>query len=390
MGSAITTVAAALQVYALSHSALAVGAISITEAIPMVAGMLVGGALADAFDRRLLILASQVSAGACLIGLAANAASGRPRIWVLYLLIAASGAVLGLGAPARSAALPALVPPQLLPAAITLNSMIYQGAALIGPALAGLVVARYGYASAYGVDAASFLAYTAAAAAMRPLPPGAGATRPGLRSFLEGLGYLGRRSMLIGLLLIDVDAMVFGMPRALFPALGNGTFHAGAVGVGLLYAAPAAGAIIGAATSGWISRLHRAGLVLISSVLVWGAAITGFGLTRILPVALGLLVLAGAADLVSEVLRSTLLQLSIPDGLRGRLSALWLAQANGAPALGNLRAGAVASVATPAVSVVSGGLACILGVLLLCRYLPTLRTARFHPATAEPQAPHAP
>jgi len=376
LGSAIAAVAAALQVYDLSHSSLAVGAISLVGAVPMVAAMLVGGTLADGYDRRLLISLSQALAGLTAAGLAYNAASPHPRLWLLYALVALGGAVVGLGGPARSAAVPTLVSSELLSAAVTLNSTVYQATTLLGPALAGLLVARFGFIAAYGADAAANFLCALAVARMKPLRPSEANSRPGMRCFLEGLTFVRRHSLLIGLLLVDVNAMVFGMPSALFPALGTGIFHGGASVVGLLYAAPAAGALIGAATSGWIARVRRAGPALIASVVVWGGAIAGFGLTSVLPLALALLAVAGAADLVSEVFRSTLLQLFIPNSFRGRLSALWLAQTNASPALGNLEAGGVATVTNPSFSVVSGGLACIAGALLLGRLLPALRDAR--------------
>lgn len=376
LGNAVTAVAAAVQVYDLTRSSLAVGALSVAEAVPMVAAMLVGGALADAFDRRRLILVPQLVAGVLVAGLALNAGFPHPRLWLVYVLLAASGAALGLGAPARSAALPSLVTADLLPAAVALNSTVNQVASLVGPALGGLIVARFGLTAAFWGDVAGFGAYALLVACIGPLPPRGVGTRPGLRSFVQGLSYVRHHGLVVGLLLIDVDAMLFGMPKALFPAIGTVTFHGGPAVVGLLYAAPAAGALVAAATSGWISAVRRAGPVLLASVMVWGAAIAAFGFTRALPVALILLAVAGAADLVSEVLRSSLLQLSVPDSLRGRLTALWLAQANGAPALGNLEAGAVATITSPAVSVISGGLACILGAALLARLLPALRTAR--------------
>ncbi|MHB8294594.1 MAG: MFS transporter, partial [Acidimicrobiales bacterium] len=268
VGNAVTAVAAALQVYDLTHSSLAVGAISAAEAVPMVAAMLVGGALADAFDRRRLILFPQLIAGVLLAGLAANAALPHPRLWLVYLLVATSGAALGVGAPARSAAVPTLVAPELLPAAVALNSTVNKLASLVGPALGGLIVARFGLTAAFGADAVCFGAYAVVVAFVGPLPPSTRTTRPGARSFAEGLTYVRHHGLVIGLLLIDVDAMVFGMPKALFPAIGTVTFHGGPATVGLLYAAPAAGALAAAATSGWISAVRRAGPVLLASVMV--------------------------------------------------------------------------------------------------------------------------
>ncbi|MBO0818627.1 MAG: MFS transporter, partial [Actinobacteria bacterium] len=383
LGSAIATVGAAVQAYGMTHSSLAVGALGMAAAVPMVTGMLAGGAVADATDRRLLILAAEAAAGVIVAGLAVNAASGHPQLWLLFVLAAASGAVAGLGTPARSAAVPTLVTAKQFPAAAALNATVNKAAALAGPAIAGLVIAQFGVAATFGADAASYLICALMAARLRPLWPGGGGRRAGLGSFAEGLGYLRHHRLVTGLLLVDVTAMVFGMPSALFPAIGAGRFHGGATTVGLLYAAPAAGALAGALTSGWIARVRRAGRVLLASVMVWGLAVCGFGLAPSLPMALAWLALAGTGDLVSEVLRSSMLQLSIPDRLRGRLSALWLAQANAAPALGNLEAGGVAAISTPIISVISGGLACALGAVLLARVCPILRRARLRPGNQE-------
>src|SRR5215472_16301649 len=276
LGGAVTMVAAALQAYRMTHSSLMVGALGVAEAVPMTAGMLIGGALADAADRRRLVLVTEAAGGVIIAGLAVNAASGQPRLWLLFLLTAASGAAAGLGAPARSAATAALVTADQLPAAVALNATVNQSAALAGPAIAGLVIARFGVTAAFTADAASYLCCALVAARIRPLRPGGGG-RAGLGRFAEGLGYLRRHRLVAGLLLIDVNAMVFGMPSALFPAIGTGTFHGGAAAVGLLYAAPAAGALAGALTSGWIGRVRHAGRVLLASVAVWGLAICGFG-----------------------------------------------------------------------------------------------------------------
>lgn len=388
LGGAIAMVAAAVQAYDMTHSSFAVGALGVTAAAPMVAGLLIGGVIADAAERRRVVMATEAAAGVIVTGLAANTASGHPRLWLLFLLAAADGAAAGLGAPARSAAAAALVDAGQLPAAAALNATVNKAAALAGPAAAGVVIARFGVTAAFAADSVSYLAGALMAARMRPLPPGASGRRASLGSLAESLGYLRRHRLVAGLLLIDLNAMAFGMPSALFPAIGTGTFHGGAATVGLLYAAPAAGALTGALTSGWIATVRHAGWVLLASVAVWGAAICGFGVAPGLLASLLLLGLAGAADLVSEVLRSSLLQLSIPDGLRGRLSALWLAQANGAPALGNLEAGGVAAISTPAISVISGGLACILGAALLARLCHPMRTARFPATPAGRSATH--
>jgi MFS family permease len=211
---------------------------------------------------------------------------------------------------------------------------------------------------------------------MRPLPPAGGGTKAGLRSILEGLRFVRERPILQGVFIVDLDAMVFGMPRALFPALGTEVFRGGTTAVGLLYAAPGAGALLAALTTGWVSRIRRHGLAVVIAVAIWGAAITAFGFSRSLPLALGLLAIAGAADVVSAVFRATMLQTSIPDSLRGRLSALQIAVVTGGPRLGDAEAGAVAALTDVRVSVVSGGLACLAGVAVLALLLPQF--VRYH------------
>jgi len=376
LGTALVAVTAGLQVYRLTHSSLAVGAISGVAAVPLIAGMLAGGVLADAWDRRWLIIASPCVAGASSVALALNASATHPSLWLVYGLLAAGAAAAGLGGPAGTAALPTLVAPGLLPATFAMSATVRQLAALVGPAAGGLCVARFGVPAVYAAGAGLGLGCALVSLGIRPLPPAEARGRVGLVAFTEGLRYARRSALVIAVMLIDADATVFGMPQALFPALGLETFHAGPTGVGLLYAAPAAGALLGALTSGWVGRVRHAGRAVVVAVTVWGVAIAAVGVVPLLPVALGLLALAGAADLVSEVLRNSLLQQSVPEAFRGRLTALWLAQANGAPALGNLEAGGVATLVTPAFSIVSGGLACVAGALLLGGLMPVLRQAR--------------
>jgi MFS family permease len=214
---------------------------------------------------------------------------------------------------------------------------------------------------------------------MRPLPPEGGGTKVGFSSVAEGLRYLKGRRLLAGTFLIDINAMVFGMPRALFPAMGLTVFKGGNATVGLLFAAPGAGALIGAVFTGWVSGIRRQGRAVIVAVIVWGAAIAAFGLVPLLPLALLCLAVAGAADVVSAVFRNTILQSTVPDALRGRLSAVHIAVVTGGPRLGDAEAGAVASLTTPQFAVVSGGLASVAGALLIAWRLPEF--ARYDAST---------
>jgi ENTS family enterobactin (siderophore) exporter len=380
MGSNLTTVGVAVQVYALTRSTLAVGMISLASALPMVVGMLYGGTLADSRDRRTVLMFTQLPLSLFSAGLALNAMTAHPRVWLIYCLVAVSGFLSGLGAPARTALIPKLVEPSQYSAAVALTSTLNTTAGLVGPAVAGLLIARADLTTVFWIDAATFGIYGLTLLLMSAQLPVAG-RRAGMRSLAEGLRYARGNRTVAGVLLIDMNAMVFGMPKALFPALGVGVFHGGPSAVGLLYAAPGAGALIGAATSGWTARVRRPGQVILGAVCVWGAAIAAFGQARSLVLALALLMVAGMADVISEILRGTLLQLLAPDELRGRLSSLWLAQVNVAPALGNAEAGAVAAVAGDAFSIVSGGLLCIVGAAWIAWRWPALRRAEL--ATAQ-------
>ena len=222
---------------------------------------------------------------------------------------------------------------------------------------------------------------------MRPLPPTTRAQRPGLRSLAEGFRYVRHNGVVGGMLLVDTNAMIFGMPSALFPALASTHFHGGSATFGLLVAAPGLGALVGAATSGWTGRVRRPGMVVIGAGIAWGLAIAAFGVVRSLPVALSFLALAGMADMISEILRNALLQRYTPDQLRGRVSSLYLAQVTTAPAIGNVEAGGVARLVSPGFSVVTGGLACVAGALVLGAMIPALRGATFSGSAEEPSAP---
>jgi MFS transporter, ENTS family, enterobactin (siderophore) exporter len=374
-GNVVALTAANWQVYGLTHSSLAVGLLTLADSAGMLIGLLAGGMLADRYDRRRVLLAVRLPQAALSALMLVNSLRAAPGLWPIYVLTLGLGLLSGLGSPAATAVVPALVSSRRLAAAMALNSMGNQLGWLAGPAVGGFLIARAGLAVCYGIDAGAFAVFGLAMLAVRPLPPTAAAPRPGLRSLAEGFRFVRHSPVVGGMLLIDTNAMIFGMPTGLFPALAAAHFHGGPGTFGLLTAAPGLGAIIGAATSGWTSHLRRPGLVVIGAGLVWGGAITCFGLVRSLPLALAFLALAGMGDLISEVLRNALLQRYTPDALRGRVSSLYLAQVDTAPALGNVEAGAVAQLFSPVVSVVSGGLACVAGALLLGATIRAMRTA---------------
>jgi len=388
IGSGVSVVAAPVQVYQLTNASLMVGLLGLAQVLPLIIGSLVGGALADAHDRRRVLLLAQVLVGATSMGLALNAMVAHPSVWIIFLLTTLQAAFYGLDRPTRSAATPALVGPINLPAALALNQLLLQLSIVIGPALGGLLIANVSMASAYWVDTISFGFAIAALLLMKPILPEGGGTRASAASIVEGVRFLKGRQALQGTFVIDINAMVFGMPRALFPALGLTVFGGSATAVGLLYAAPGVGAMIGALTSGWVSHIDRQGRATILAVIAWGASIAAFGLTSLLPLALLLLAVAGASDVISAVFRNTILQLSVPDHLRGRLSSIHIAVVTGGPRLGDAESGVVAALTTPAFAVVSGGLACIAGALAIGRFMPKLATWRFslHGQVAIPDA----
>jgi len=383
LGSQLTVVAVPYQVYRLTHSSLDVGLVSLAQLFPLIAGALFAGSAADTMDRRRLLMLAQVMPALCSAGLAVNTDLGT-ALWPLFVLPAISAAFVPLDSAGRSSLVPRLVRREEISTANAMFQALFQFGQIVGPAAAGLLLAGAGVRFVYWMDVASFGSAFLGASLMSPQPPAAGPAghRPGVRSIIDGLRFVRGRQAIQGAYLIDINAMVFGMPRALFPALATTLFGGGARTLGFLYAAPGAGALIGALTTGWVGRIQRQGLAVIVAVILWGAAIAGFGLVSWLPAALLLLAVAGAADVISAVFRSTIIQLSVPDGLRGRLAGLQNAVVTGGPRIGDVEAGAVASAFGDTFSVVSGGLACIVGALVLARLLPGFRRQRMNPEHA--------
>jgi MFS family permease len=357
-------VAVPYQVYVLTESSLLVGMVGMAQIVPLIGCAMLGGAIADAFDRRRVLVAVELLMSLTSIGFALNVGPAAP-VWPIFVLIAINAGLTGIESPARAAIIPSLVPAGQLPAAFALNATLNQTAQVVGPAVAGLLIARLGVGAAYWVAA---VASAGTALALIPLgrhAPDSATGRITVGAIVEGWHYLRRVPLLQHLMLIDLNAMVFGMPRALFPVIGTVILGGDASTVGLLHAAPGVGALAGALTTGWVSAVKRQGRVIVIGVCVWGLAIVAFGLTRSIPVALALLAVAGAGDVISNVFRNALLQAAVPDALRGRITAFKEALSGGGPRLGDAEAGAVASLVTPAFSVVSGGLISILGALVI-------------------------
>jgi predicted MFS family arabinose efflux permease len=377
-GRQIVVVAVPYQVYLLTHSSLAVGFLGLFQAAPIILAGLYGGALADRFDRRRLQLIGKVLVALTSLALAIGAIGLRAPVWFIYLVVALGAGASTIDQSARAATVPRLVSRHLLPSAMSLGQVLFQTTAIVGPALAGLVLANAGVTWAYMIDVACFFPGVALIYRISPQPPLADhGVVMGWRAPAEALRHVRRNRLLVGIFSADLIAMIFGMPTAVFPALALSVFKIGAGGLGLLYAAPAAGALIGSLLSGWAREVRRQGMAVIIAIAVWGVAIAGFGLAgKALWVGLPLLALAGGADLVSAIFRHTILQLSIPDNLRGRISAFQLMVVTTGPRLGDLEAGAVAALVNPVFSVVSGGVACVVGIALLAFAMPELRRQR--------------
>jgi MFS family permease len=331
---------------------------------PLIICSILGGAAADAFDRRRLLVLVEVGMTLTSVGFAINTGGTAP-LWPIFTLIAINAGLSGVEAPARNAVIPALVPHGQLPAALALHQTLHQTAQIVGPALAGVLIARYSLTATYWLAAISGVATVVALLPLGPQKPVGASGRMTVTAIREGWRYLRSVPMLQQVMLIDLNAMVFGMPRALFPVVGTVVLGGDAATVGLLHAAPGVGALVGAVTTGWVSAVRRQGRVVVCAVVLWGAAIVAFGMTGDIAVAVVLLALAGAADVISNVFRNTILQATVPDGLRGRVTAFKVAMSGGGPRLGDAESGAVAALTTPTISIVSGGLASIAGAVLI-------------------------
>jgi MFS family permease len=362
IGSQLTIVAAQLQVFHISHSSFDVGITGLVTVIPLIIFGLIGGSIADAVDRRRLMLITSCCLTVISGLLLTQAAVGLDRLSVVYVLLGLQAGVFSVDSSARGAMLPRLVRRELLTSANSLGQISMNASLSAGPLLAGVIVGTLGYSAAYGLDTVSFLAILYVLYRLPPVPPEGGGQRAGLQSVAEGLRYLAPRKNLLMTFLVDINAMIFGMPRALFPALAIGTFHGGAGTAGLLYAAVPVGALLGAMVSGWSRRVHRQGLAVLLAIAAWGTSIVLFGLTHVLWLALIFLAIAGAADMVSSIFRNTILQVATPDSLRGRLQGVFIVVVAGGPRFGDVESGTVGSIFGTEAAVVSGGLACLVGL----------------------------
>jgi MFS family permease len=371
IGSQITTVAIPFQLYEETRSTLLLGLLGLAALVPLLIVPIYGGAVADAVDRRRLLLLSDVAQLLVTGGLLVNALLPNPSVWCLFVAEALGTAAYGFQRPARNALTPRLVPGDQLLAAIAVEDVVFTLARVAGPVIAGVLILAVGLSGAYAIDMVTFAASLGAIWLLPPVPPAPDAARPSLQSILDGFRYVRRRKVLLGIFVMDTNAMIFGMPRALFPAFAE-KLGGGAGVLGLFYAAPFAGALLASLTSGWMMSVRRQGLGVAVAAAVWGVAIALFGLAEAVWVALAFLAVAGAADFISAVLRSNILLTVTPDSMRGRLSGIELAQVAGAPELGNFEAGAVASLTSVRASIVSGGVFCVIGTVAVALAIPAL------------------
>ena len=383
IGTQVTQVAVPVQVYSITHSSLDVGLASLAALVPLIVFGLYGGAIADAVDRRKLLLITSVATMAVSVALLAQAAAGLRSVPLLCVCVAVQAAFAAVDGPARRSLTPVLVRPEKLPAANTLSYGSMTLSVIIGPVLAGVAVAAGGFSWAYGIDVVSFLAALYAVLRLPPLPAAQDAPRAGLASVMEGLRYVRGQRIVMASFLADINAMIFGMPKALYPALAFGLYHGGAGTASLMYAAPAVGALVMTGLGGLITRVERQGLGVVVAIVVWGASIALFGATSFLWFGLLMLAVAGAADQVSAVYRSTMMQVVTPPGFQGRLQGVYMVVVAGGPRLGDLESGAVASAVNPRFSVVSGGVACLVGIGVLAASVPSLLRYDARRAVAE-------
>ncbi|GAA1822309.1 MFS transporter [Nesterenkonia flava] len=390
VGTQLTLIAVSLEVYALTESSFYVGLVGFFALVPLILAGLYGGALADNYDRRRVALVSAVALWGSAIGICLHAWLGVESLWVLYGLIALHSGAQGVNQPTRGAIIPALVGKELLPAANALNMVTMSVSMMAGPLLGGVLVASIGFAWTYTIDVVLYLAALWALWRLPSLPPereeDAGPKRVGLRSVIEGFGFLTTRRNVRMTFLIDINAMVMAMPRALLPAIGAVMLGGGELTVGVLLAAMALGALLTGLFSGPLTTIMRQGVAVYWSVVAWGLCIAAFGLVVLLasrePVpadgsvtwwvwpAAACLMLAGVADSVSAIFRTTILQSATPDHLRGRLQGVFIVVVAGGPRLGEMLSGGAASVIGEHWTSIAGGLACILIATLLLRLTP--------------------
>jgi MFS family permease len=371
LGGQMVLVALPIQVYQLTGSTLAVGLLGFVELVPLLTLTLVGGALADAMDRRRLMLWTQFGMAVGGVFLVINAALPQPRVWACFVLGFLTASFFCLGIGGMRSVVARLVPEDKIAAASVLESISGSFSSVAGPALAGLSIKFLGLPWTYAFDLFAFAIGIASIWSLPKIEPLDSADRPSLSSILDGFRYVLTQPVVLGFMLVDLNAMIFGMPMALFPALATHRYGDPSL-AGYLYSAPYAGALVASLGSGWIPHVRRQGLAVVIAAAAWGAVIAAFGFSETFWVGLLLLALAGAADDVSAIFRSTMMLTATPEAMRGRLTGIEFAQVASGPTLGNTESAVVASFTSLRFSIVSGGLLCVAGTIGCALAFPAL------------------
>jgi MFS family permease len=388
LGQQMTLVAVPFQVYALTGSSLLVGVTSIVALVPLIVFGLLGGAIADAMDRRKLMLITSAGAAVTSALLALQALlPGGGNLALLWVLTACVSGFAAVNQPTRSAVIPAVVGPSLVAAANALAMTVRQTGVIVGPLIAGVLIGQGHLFLAYVVDAVGFLVAALLLRGLPSLPPGRAVERLRLggavRGVAEGFAFLRTQPVLLMTFVVDIIAMTFAWPQAVFPELSQTRFAESPNSLGWLFAGISIGALVMGLSSGWVTRVDRQGAVVLAAIVAWGIAIIGFGFAPSLWLAVACLAVAGAADMVSAVLRTSMLQLAAPEEMRGRMQGVFIVVVAGGPRLGDLRAGAVATAASVTVAMVSGGLVIVVAMLVVALLVPSFWLFRASRSAAE-------
>ncbi|MEI4277085.1 MFS transporter [Klenkia terrae] len=375
LGQQMTLVAVPFQVYAMTGSSLLVGVTSVVALVPLVVFGLLGGAIADAMDRRRLMLITSIGAAVTSALLAVQAGLGMESLAVLWVLTALVSAFAAVNQPTRSAAIPAIVGAELVPAANALAMTVRQVGVIVGPLLAGVLIGQGELFLTYVVDAVGFAVAVLLVRGLPPLPVAGAAAKLRLGAAVRGVGegftFLRTQPVLLMTFVVDIIAMLFAWPQAVFPQLAATEFSGDANSLGWLYAGISIGSLVMGLTSGWVSRVDRQGAVVLVAIAVWGVAIIGFGFAGSLWFAVLCLAVAGAGDMVSAVLRSSMLQLAAPDDMRGRMQGVFIVVVAGGPRLGDLRSGALASAFGVSVAMWTGGVVIVVAMAVVAVAVPS-------------------
>ncbi len=385
IGANLTIFAVPVQLYALTRSSAYVGLAGIFAVVPLVVFGLWGGALADAMDRRVLLIIASIGLGVASVLLWLQAALGVNNVWVVLCLLSVQQAFFAINSPTRSAAIPRMLPNEQLPAANSLNMTVMQFGAIVGPLLAGVLLHFVDLSTLYAIDAATCVAPIWATFQLAQMPPTGsadGASKWGFGAVLDGFRYLSGNRVVLMSFVVDLIAMILGMPRALFPQMAHESFGGpveGGTTMAYLAAAMSVGAVAGGVFSGWLPRIQRQGYAVVVAIVVWGLAMIGFGLASglaaghagvFLWIALAFLAVGGAADMVSSAFRSTILQQAASDELRGRLQGVFTVVVAGGPRLADAVHGVAAAAVGTTVAAAGGGGLVVVGVVVVALLVP--------------------